>query len=455
VQVILIVAIASMLLIAESSPARPIDGGTAGRLLLAVIAMAVAPLFAAATSSLVSRQLRTRGSDAGQWLRRYRKLRKVHLVLWLAAGAGIAYGLGWPRIVRFNWRLDRVPLVDDLLVLAPILVPLVLSWAAFYRADRDASGGTFISRRQYIGLHLRHYLGILLVPVMALLLIQDVVEWCAPAWLRGEAAALVLIAATGLLLAVFPFLLRRVWRTRPLPAGPLRDRLELISRASEWSFRDILVWETNSMVVNAAVTGLNPWSRYVFLSDGLLQLLSEDEIVAVFGHELGHVRNRHIWLRAAAMLIPLSVGWFLYHAMPDAVAQAESFVERAGFDASTWFGPLALVAIVGYVLTFFAAYSRSLEHEADLAVSDAFPPGMGVPILCSALDRLAEAHGNRGTKTWQHASIADRIKFLESVRHEPKRGLRYRRRIRLIGGIVIGLAFGPLICLLLCSFLSG
>ncbi|NLE36738.1 MAG: M48 family metalloprotease, partial [Pirellulaceae bacterium] len=195
--------------------------------------------------------------------------------------------------------------------------------------------------------------------------------------------------------------------------------------------------------------------RYVFLSDGLLGLLDEDEIAAVFAHELGHVRNGHVWLRAAAMFWPLGVAAAVATAFPHAIEHAASYVEKGGLDAMTALGLAGLAAIVIYVLTFFAFYSRSLEHEADLSVCDLFPPGVGGPTFCSALERLGRAQGSRRARSWQHASIADRVKFLESVERAPKLGLRYRRRIRLVGGIVIGLALSPLIGLLLSSFLLG
>src|SRR4029079_2938405 len=48
------------------------------------------------------------------------------------------------------------------------------------------------------------------------------------------------------------------------------------------------------MVVSAAVMGLFAPVRYILLSDGLLEIMDDQKIEAVFGHEAGHVKHRHI-----------------------------------------------------------------------------------------------------------------------------------------------------------------
>jgi len=156
------------------------------------------------------------------------------------------------------------------------------------------------------------------------------------------------------------------------------------------------------------------------------------------------------------MFVPLSLGLYALYAIPGPITALSDWLRGWGLDvAGSPLGLPALVAMVVYVLTFFGFYSRCLEHEADLATCRALPPDSGVLVLCSALERLAVAQGNRNARGWQHASIARRVEFLKTVERHPKLGLSFDRRVRLFGGLVIALSLSPLICLLVCSCLLG
>ena len=85
--------------------------------------------------------------------------------------------------------------------------------------------------------------------------------------------------------------------------GPCRDRLIAAAERLHFPFSDICIWHTRHGVANAMVTGFSPRPRYILLSDLLLENLEPDEIEAVFCHEIGHIRHRHI-----AVLIRFSWG---------------------------------------------------------------------------------------------------------------------------------------------------
>jgi STE24 endopeptidase len=478
-QLLLILAVLAALLVSECGPSGPVSGAV-GRLMIAGGGIALPVLFAVAVSGLIARGLRADFSRHGLLLRRFRQLRRLHAGLWLVSAGGITCGLGWAQLVRFNWHLDHTLLVDELLILAPVLLPLVLSWAAFYEADRAvqvglsgiSEGGSPIfaarksgqspgcsalraglpTRWEYVALHFRHYVGVLLVPLFGFLAVQDALELIAPDAAEEGYRAPVLLVSLAVLFLLFPVLLRYVWQTRPLPPGPLRTRLEDAAGRVGFRARDILVWQTGGMVVGAAVAGLVRRLRYVFLSDALLSRLPDEEIEAVFGHEVGHVRHHHLLLRVLAMVAPLSLWVLLGQAFPEGVAGLLNLPDTdslalGGVGAKMPAGTAMLGAMAVYVLVVFGYYSRQLEHQADLfgcrwATPEAQRPA--VETFTSALERLAASSGTgREARSWQHASIARRIDFLNQLGRDPKRELRFQRRVRILGSLVICTVLSP------------
>lgn len=112
--------------------------------------------------------------------------------------------------------------------------------------------------------------------------------------LRDQVEGIIWLVSAALVFVMAPELLRRILKTSPLPEGPLRRRLEALCRRSGMKYRDVLVWHTHYNVGNAAVMGLLPRFRYVLLSDLLLERMEDEQIEAVFAHELGHVVHRHM-----------------------------------------------------------------------------------------------------------------------------------------------------------------
>ena len=77
------------------------------------------------------------------------------------------------------------------------------------------------------------------------------------------------------------------------------DKLAIVAADASGRARDISYgWlrETSNRIANALVMGVAPRFRYVLLSDLLLAEMSDEQVEAVFAHELGHVAHRHmIW----------------------------------------------------------------------------------------------------------------------------------------------------------------
>jgi len=462
-QILLILALVVSIAVAENAPQQPVsDSGL--RLLLSLAAMLVAPLFAFATSSIVVSSLRRNDTCSTQVRKRFARLRNVHALLWLGLAMVILWQLGWAQMVRFNWSLGGVLLVDDLLVLFPLLSSLVLSWAAFYDADRKidfssasslSHGPKYASRFQYLALHARHHLALLLVPVLGVFAVQDLVRWAEPQISDAVQAWILLFPVVALAL-FFPVALRWIWQTAPLECGALKDRLAEQSRRSGLGTTKFFIWQTNRMMVNAAVAGMvRPW-RYVFFTDALLDRFTDSEIEAVLAHEIGHVRRHHVLDRLLAFLLPVLLWYVLCQTFPAIPQALQSGLHYLGANASWQSALLAPLVLVFYAATVFAAHAKLLEYEADLfAVRTLCEGGQEYAVSCrqlvSVLEKLSRVGGiRRETRTWLHPSIAERISLLLHAAEVPTIATRFelrmyfRRTAMLLAFVVLAvyLAFG-------------
>ena len=438
-----LLAVLAALVIAENCPSMPAEG-VVWRSELMILAIAVVVIAAQAISSVTAVRIRQRPEDSDHILLISGRWRRLHTALWIGMVTVVSLGTGWPQIVRFNWGLNDTFLLDELLILLPVLIPLILSWIAFYQIERAAYGARVAtgipaarpapSLKHFLALHMRHYLGVMLLPIVLLIAVQDAVALWMPDALRSNWSAVVYVLPIAALVLFFPTLLRRLWKTRPLADGDLRERLTALSTRAGLPVREILVWETRGVVVNAAVSGWIPGHRYVFLTDGLIDRLTSRQIEAVFGHELGHIRRRHLLLRGLVMLAPLSLLWALEIVWPESATFSAAISSRLPTTAQLPVAVGTLVAIASYAYFVFGGYCRLLESEADLyacGMLETETPEEAYHIFSSALERLAMASGvPRDKSTWQHPSIAKRTALLLRAGEDASVGRRFEQRVR-------------------------
>jgi len=486
-QILFIMAALAALIIAESAPVAAVESPTAC-FTWAILGMAIVVVSAAVTAAVTAISLRR---DIPQWrdhLQRFSRLRTLHYTLLLVVAAGILYRLGWSQLVRYNWQLQHSLLLDELLILVPLLLPLLLTWLAYYEVERALVAGLPsghgsdkqpLSRSAYLGLHVRNYLAIGLVPLFGLVALDDALRLVVPGFQQSELAWTMLLPPAILTVVAMPLLLRWIWRTEPLAPGPMRTRLEEAGHRLGFRATDILIWNSENKVVNAAVAGLLPQLRYVFLSDGLLQSLGENEVEAIYGHEVGHIKCRHLLLRGATILAPSCLGLAAWKGLFGTLDMAAFSLQLGAGPFSLPVGPLVLMMVALYIIVVFGYYSRRLEQEADLfgcytatrssgggrgpSASSHSPTdrrlelsAQGISTFVIALEKLAIHNGiQRQAASWQHGSIAGRVAFLRRVAREPQLAERFRRRLGWASYVWVMLMLVSLILLILPHWTGG
>lgn len=139
-----------------------------------------------------------------------------------------------------------------------------------------------------------------------------------------------------------------------------------------------------TQVPNAFATGRNPQHAAVAVTEGLLQMLNEQELEGVVAHELAHVSNRDILISTIAATIAGAI------MMLASMARFSAIFGGGGRDRNNIFGILAMAVLAPLAAMMVQmAISRTREFKADATGADMVGHPAG---LASALRRLEQAN---------------------------------------------------------------
>ena len=355
--------------------------------------------------------------------------------LWLVGGLAGLIALGYGRWIMDDLALSGWPLVGKAAVVVPFIVALLLNWILEYPlhraarrglaeppADCEARAAPTWTLGQFLANNIRHHLLFIIVPVGIIILASDVLELYVGPLLAVETAEVVVpvaaALAAGTVFLLMPLLIVRIWRTERLGDGPLRRRLEAICRRLGLRFREMIVWKSGGVIANAGVIGLLPSVRYVLLSDALLARMDERHVRAIFAHEAGHIRHRHILY--AVLFVVVAVAF--------STAAAEAMTLAAGL--SPWQGQLAVLVFVAATFALgFGWVSRRFERQSDVEAAwvaswddpSGSAPGddvtiEGAAVFAAALEHVAALNGTQfGGRNWRHGSVAWRLGYIRRL----------------------------------------
>lgn len=156
---------------------------------------------------------------------------------------------------------------------------------------------------------------------------------------------------------------------------------------------------------NAFATGRNPKHAAVAVTEGILRMLSPEELSGVIGHELSHVKHRDILISTIAAVIAGAISYLAHMAQ---WAMIFGGGRRDDGEGGNPLGALVLIILAPIIaLIIQMAISRSREYSADQAGADL----AGNPrYLSNALRKLqygTQRIPMRATETTSHMFIVN------------------------------------------------
>ncbi len=226
----------------------------------------------------------------------------------------------------------------------------------------------------------------MLMAVLTLLLV-----W-AGGMLGGQGGALLALIIAGVInLGSYWFsakIVIRMYRGREVQHGTLYEVVRELCQRNNLPMPK--VYTLPQPTPNAFATGRNPQHAVVAATEGLVRMLSRDELMGVMAHELSHVRNRDILIGSIAATIAGAIGYLAHMAQ-----WAALFGGLGGRDDEEG-GPFGLILLMIFgplaAMMVQMAISRSREYAADRGGAQL----CGNPHhLASALRKLEEANQQR------------------------------------------------------------
>ena len=163
-------------------------------------------------------------------------------------------------------------------------------------------------------------------------------------------------------------------KLKPLDDGELRQKIEKYSKEVGYLLKNIYVIDGSkrSTKANAFFSGLGP-RKTIALYDTLIEKHTEDELVAVLAHEVGHFKKKHIFSGLIMSIIQIGVMTFFFELclrLPEisfALGGSEANFHLGLIGFSIIFSPISMLS--GILMNYI---SRKNEFEADAYAKETF-----------------------------------------------------------------------------------
>lgn len=189
-------------------------------------------------------------------------------------------------------------------------------------------------------------------------IIINVSNW----WIWGFA---LLFSVAVLVNVIYPTIIAPIFnKFTPLEDGELKTDIETMMNGVGLKSDGVFVLDASKRDsrLNAYFGGLGK-SKRVVLFDTLMEKLTNKELLAVLGHELGHFSHGDIWKNIGMMGLLLFSAFFLLGNLPESLFFDMGVEMKAGVEIAMM---MLLVALIGFVFTPIMSFvSRHNEYAAD------------------------------------------------------------------------------------------
>lgn len=211
----------------------------------------------------------------------------------------------------------------------------------------------------------------------------------------------------------------------PLENGPLKEAIFDYAKKENFALKEIFTMDGSkrSSKANAFFTGFGK-NRRIVLFDTLIKQHSQEELLAVLAHEMGHFKLKHIPKVMAWAFTQLALMFFLLSLFIKSPALFSAFsMENLSVYASLIFFAF-LYSPISYLLSIVAnLISRKHEFEADAFSYQTYPHKNA---LIDALKKLSlhnlsnlTPHPLKVFLQYSHPPVIQRIQALEMQQNTP------------------------------------
>jgi len=181
-----------------------------------------------------------------------------------------------------------------------------------------------------------------------------------------------------------------IYKAKEIPKEvlpPLHSMVRKLSEKAGIPAPRLYVFKSKSP--NAFATGRNPENAVICVTNGILELLSEEELKGVIAHELSHIKNRDTLIMSVAAALGSAVMMLAYMARWAAIFGGFSGRGSSRDRSGGIIGILAVSLLAPLVATLIQlAISRSREYGADESGARIAGSGAG---LAKALVKIEQA----------------------------------------------------------------